>query len=182
MGVKLDLINVIDVEATCWEGTKPENQESEIIEIGICTLDVATGNRVDRSGILVKPECSTVSQFCTELTTLTPAKLAGGIAFKQACQILRKKYLSRDRVWASYGQYDLNQFKRQCESFRVAYPFNQRHINVKILFALIYELPQEVSMDRALEILNIPLEGTHHRGIDDANNIAKILSKLIKNN
>jgi inhibitor of KinA sporulation pathway (predicted exonuclease) len=62
MGIKLDLINVIDVEATCWKGTKPENQESEIIEIGICTLDVATGNRVDNEGILVKPERSFYSQ------------------------------------------------------------------------------------------------------------------------
>lgn len=30
-------------------------------------------------------------------------------------------------------------------------------------------------MKGALDILNIGLEGTHHRGIDDAKNIAKIL-------
>jgi inhibitor of KinA sporulation pathway (predicted exonuclease) len=29
-------------------------------------------------------------------------------------------------------------------------------------------------MEKALNKLNIPLEGTHHRGIDDAKNIAKI--------
>jgi inhibitor of KinA sporulation pathway (predicted exonuclease) len=34
-------------------------------------------------------------------------------------------------------------------------------------------------MAGALNILDIPLEGTHHRGIDDANNIAKILRKLV---
>lgn len=34
-------------------------------------------------------------------------------------------------------------------------------------------------MAQALELLNIPLEGTHHRGGDDAWNIAGILAKLI---
>ncbi len=31
----------------------------------------------------------------------------------------------------------------------------------------------------ALEILKLPLEGTHHRGGDDAWNIAAILSRLV---
>lgn len=31
----------------------------------------------------------------------------------------------------------------------------------------------------ALEILKLPLEGTHHRGGDDAWNIATILSRLV---
>ena len=39
----LDKIIVIDLEATCWEGDPPPGQESEIIEIGLCILDVATG-------------------------------------------------------------------------------------------------------------------------------------------
>jgi inhibitor of KinA sporulation pathway (predicted exonuclease) len=29
-------------------------------------------------------------------------------------------------------------------------------------------------MEKALNILKLPLDGTHHRGIDDAKNIAKI--------
>jgi inhibitor of KinA sporulation pathway (predicted exonuclease) len=34
-------------------------------------------------------------------------------------------------------------------------------------------------MAGALELLDIPLEGTHHRGVDDAKNIAKILSWIL---
>ena len=179
MGIKLDLINVIDVEATCWEGKTPTEEESEIIEIGICTLNVSTGKRVDKESILIKPERSTVSEFCTQLTTLTTEQLATGISFAEAGKLLRKKYLSRDRVWASYGQYDKNQFTRQCQSFGISYPFNQRHLNVKTLFALQQKLSREVGMSEALEILNISLEGTHHRGVDDAWNIALILANLL---
>ena len=42
MARKLDQILVIDVEATCWEGNPPPGQTSEIIEIGLCVLDVPT--------------------------------------------------------------------------------------------------------------------------------------------
>nr|MDQ2829840.1 DNA polymerase III [Chloroflexota bacterium] len=43
MARKLDQVVVIDVESTCWEGAPPVGEESEIIEIGVCTLDVASG-------------------------------------------------------------------------------------------------------------------------------------------
>lgn len=179
MTIKLDQILVVDIEATCWEGAIPPEQESEIIEIGICSLDIATGQRLEKESILVQPERSKVSEFCTQLTTLTQEQVDRGISFKDACSILRKKYLSKDRIWASYGDYDRSQFQRQCQSRSITYPFGNRHINVKSLLAIVYALPGEVGMAQALELLNLPLEGTHHRGGDDAWNITEILSKLL---
>ena len=179
MAKKLDQILVIDIEATCWEGNPPPGQKSEIIEIGICTLDIATGERLEKRSILVKPERSKVSEFCTKLTTLTQAQVDQGISFAEACSILKEEYGSQDKIWASYGDYDRLQFERQCQYRRNMYPFGTRHINVKTLFAIIYLLPREVGMAKALELLGTPLEGTHHRGVDDAWNIAGILSELI---
>jgi inhibitor of KinA sporulation pathway (predicted exonuclease) len=173
----LDLLLVIDVEATCWEGELPPGQENEIIEIGICTLDIATGERREKRSLLVKPERSQVSPFCTQLTTLTQEQVDQGISFVEACALLRDEYLSRERVWASYGDYDRAQFERQCRTRQIEYPFGSRHINVKTLFALAYGLPREVGMARALEVAGIPLEGTHHRGDDDAWNIAALVNR-----
>lgn len=180
MSRKLDQILVVDVEATCWSGTPPEGQESEIIEIGLCTLDVATGERLEKRSVLVKPERSKVSEFCTELTGLTQKLVMGkGIAFDKACAILEREFVSKRRIWASYGDYDRTLFQRQCEARAVSYPFNEGHINVKSLFALAHCLPYEVGMARALEMLNLELEGAHHRGADDAWNVAQILSKIL---
>ena len=179
MARKLDLIIVVDVEATCWQGTVPPGQENEIIEIGICPLDVASGQALDKDSILVRPERSQVSKFCTELTTLTQEQVDRGISFGEACTLLKKKYKTSDRIWASYGDYDRNQFQRQCQSRHITYPFGPRHINVKSLLAVMYALPKEVGMSEALNLLQLPLIGTHHRGTDDAFNIACILSKLI---
>lgn len=176
----LDQVLIVDVEATCWEGPAPEGQESEIIEIGLCTLDVASGERLEKRSILVKPQRSRVSPFCTQLTSLTQSMVDHGISFMKACTILRQEYASKERVWASYGDYDRRTFERQCREFQVEYPFGVRHLNIKTLFALVHALQFEPGMAEALRIMNLPLEGTHHRGGDDAWNIAGILAELLK--
>lgn len=175
----LDQIVIVDVEATCWEADPPPDQTSEIIEIGICLLDVASGERLDRDSILVRPTQSVVSAFCTQLTSLTQEQVEQGTSFEDACSILRLRFKTKERVWASYGDYDRGMFERQCKRQEVKYPFSARHINVKTLLAATYGLKRETGLSKALNLLGIPLEGTHHRGVDDAWNIAAILSRII---
>ncbi len=178
---RLDQIIVIDLEATCWETPKPPpGQEREIIEIGICTLDVVSGERLAKRSILVKPERSTISAFCTQLTTLTQEQvMREGVSFKKACSILKKEYLSEERMWASYGDYDRAKFEKQCRLYKVSYPFGPRHLNIKSLFGLMNGIPREIGLEKAMGVLNLPMEGTHHRGDDDAWNAAAILSTLM---
>jgi inhibitor of KinA sporulation pathway (predicted exonuclease) len=177
---RLDQILVIDVEATCWEEDPPQGQQSEIIEIGICTLDIGTAQRLENASIIVHPERSTVSDYCTRLTTLTQADVDGGVPLREACLLLKERYHAEDRLWASYGDYDRKKFERECAAKRIAYPFGDAHLNVKNLFAVVQRLPQEVPLDTALGLLGLPLEGTHHRGDADAWNIARILGHLLR--
>ncbi|MBB4807923.1 inhibitor of KinA sporulation pathway (predicted exonuclease) [Chryseobacterium defluvii] len=175
-------ILIIDLEATCWQDRPPIGQESEIIEIGICIMDAKTGRISKNEGILIKPQYSTVSPFCTELTSITREMLDDeGILLEDAFDILREEYHSEDLIWASYGNYDLNMLQRQSQKFRVDYPLGDDHINVKTLFAELHPIRKSVGMDRALKELKIPLEGTHHRGVDDVKNIAKILHWCLQN-
>lgn len=178
--IALDHVLVVDVESTCWEGAPPPGQISEIIEIGVCPVEVASGARGERRSILVRPARSSVSAFCTRLTTLTQAEVDGGISFAEACALLRKEFRSDRRVWASYGDYDRKMFERQCADFGVKYPFGPRHVNVKTLFALTHVLPREVGMAEAVRIAGQRLDGTHHRGHDDAYNIAGLLAGLLR--
>ncbi len=179
MAHRLDRIIVVDIESTCWEGLPPPDQENEIIEIGVCIVDCRSLTRTCKESILVRPEYSTVSDFCTRLTTLTQAQVEAGVSFREACDYLRSDFQVGDCTWASYGDYDRVAFQRQCERLGVPYPFNRTHINVKNLLALGLNLPREVGLDAALDLLHLPLEGTHHRGHDDAWNIAAILAILI---
>ncbi|TYA78605.1 3'-5' exonuclease [Seonamhaeicola marinus] len=175
-------IIIIDLEATCWNGEIPKGQVNEIIEIGICVLDTVSGIISKNKGILIKPERSKVSTFCTELTTITQELLDDkGISFTEACSELREDYQAKNYTWASYGAYDLNMMKRQCKFRGEEYPLSQDHINVKELVFKTKGLSKKVGMNGALKQLNMELEGTHHRGVDDAKNIAKILNWCLRN-
>lgn len=179
MARKLDQILIVDVESTCWDGPPPAGQESEIIEIGLCIVDVGSLTRLEKQSILVKPERSTISPFCTELTTLTQEMFADAGSLADACKRLKKEFASKDRLWASWGDYDRRQFERVCQSAGGGYPFGLTHLNVKTLFAVSAGLDYEVGLDGAYERMGMKMEGTHHRGDDDAWNIAAILCMLL---
>lgn len=180
MAKKLDTIIVVDLEATCWEGDPPPGQKKEIIEIGVCRLDIASGNRSDKKSLLVCPAKSRVSDFCTRLTTLTQEQVDQGIPFADAIEQLRREYSPADRTWASYGDYDRIQIQKQCEESGLAYPFGRSHINIKNLLAVSLNLPFEIGLDEAVKMLGLPMEGTHHRGHDDAWNIAAVLAAIFE--
>jgi inhibitor of KinA sporulation pathway (predicted exonuclease) len=173
------MVIVIDIEATCWPRNPPAGMVNEIIEIGICRLDVATGHRQDPTAILVKPVRSTVSAFCTRLTTLTPADVEAGVSYAEACQMLIDKYDTMRYPWASWGHYDRRMFEQQAQAFDVPYPFGGTHYNIKQLYADLERGGKPCGMKRALGQLGFELEGTHHRGVDDAWNIARILGHLL---
>ena len=177
----LDKMLVVDVESTCWDNngksqlSRPE--DSEIIEIGVCTIDLKTLEISEGEGIIVKPANTEVSEFCTQLTTLTQSDVDKGISFEDACGILRKKYNSKNRLWSSYGKYDDNIFQRESKNKNVKYPFGSFHINIKGIIESVFG--QTLGMAQALEKMGISLDGTHHRGVDDALNTAKLYKQFL---
>lgn len=188
MRAEPDLLNVVDIEATCWDGQPPPGAVSEIIEIGLTVVDLRaadgvsparTGSRargrVARHRILVRPARSAVSAFCTELTGLTQAEVDTGLSFAEACRLLASEHAAGIRPWASWGDYDRNQFTRQCRATGVRYPFGHRHTNAKIPFTAAHGLRKRPGMAQALRIAGLPLEGRHHSGADDAWNIAALI-------
>lgn len=173
------LINVIDLEATCF-GNFNDKEISEVIEIGICIVDTKHLEIKAIDSIIVKPTHTLVSEYCTNLTTLTQAIVNCGFPFRDACNTLRKKYASKHRTFASWGNYDRKQFKRQCLREHVSYPFNDSHINIKNLFKYSMKLDKEVDMVNALNIMNMHSIGTIHRGVDDAYNISVIFIEMLR--
>ncbi len=180
MARSLDVVLVVDLESTCWDGPPPPGQTSEIIEIGLCTVDLKALTRTEKRSLLVKPVRSNVSEFCTKLTTITPDMLSNAGSLADAVRVLKKEYLSKDRLWASWGDYDRRQFERVCKDLKVGYPFGPSHLNVKSLFAASIASDRELGLDGAYEHLGWEMEGTHHRGDDDAWNIAQVLCRLLK--
>ena len=173
-----ELLNVVDVEATCWDGEPPVGAVNEIIEIGLTVVDLGSGERIGKHRILVRPARSAVSAFCTELTGLTQAEVDTGLDFERACRILAVEHHAGARPWASWGDYDRHQFTRQCQATGTPYPFGRRHTNAKAVFTQAHGLRKRPGMAQALRIAELPLEGRHHSGEDDAWNIAALVLNL----
>jgi inhibitor of KinA sporulation pathway (predicted exonuclease) len=149
--------------------------------VGTATLDRKRLAIKDKTSFLIKPVVSKVSSFCTSLTTITQDMVEKGALFGEVCSALQRTKNSKNIPWASYGDYDRNMFDRQCKRTGVEYPFSNRHINIKLLAAVTFGWDKEVGMNYALDRLGLQLDGTHHRGADDAFNIAKILIKILDN-
>ena len=173
---------VIDLEATCWESQPPSDtpeilRRNEIIEIGITTICMEDKVVIHSESILVWPTSTEISKFCTDLTTLTPEFVTEhGIPFQDAIKYMKDKYKTKRNMWASWGDWDMLAFRKQCENEKVPYPFNQNHLNIKALFCWKYGFNCGVS--KALGHMGKTFEGTAHRGIDDSKMIADIFLDL----
>jgi inhibitor of KinA sporulation pathway (predicted exonuclease) len=176
---------VIDVEASCWRGHPPPGEQNEIIEIGVCLLEPGQEEPLEASSILVQPQRSKISPFCTRLTSITPEMAAQGLLFEAACDLLRREYDSRHVAWASWGRDDRHLFEQQCASFQVDYPFSARHYDLRRAFALAQRTDRsvkahQVGLMKALALMDLSYEGTVHRGVDDAFNTARLLRAMFQ--
>lgn len=173
---------IFDLEATCWENNK--NKRNEIIEIGAVKLNENL-DIIDTFSEYVKPIINPMlSEFCKTLTSIRQSDIENAQIFSDAMDKFEKWILSGSDgniLILSWGYYDKKKILR--ESLEKGYwggiikLLEEKHVSLKHEFAKIKNI-KPCGMSKALQILNLPLEGTHHRGIDDAKNIAKIFRQI----
>ena len=170
---------IVDLEATCWEGKSPI-EKMEIIEIGAVRLESSTGNITQEFQSFIKPVASQkLSDFCIQLTSITQKDVDQAEYFWTVFPQFIEWIGNEPFYLCSWGSYDLNQFRQDCHRHNIPFPASfENHINLKKEFSKIKNV-KPLGMKRALEMMKIPLEGTHHRGIDDAKNIAKLARIII---
>src|SRR5574337_673796 len=172
---KMDKLVVIDLEATCYERGFPVGEQQEIIEIGVCLLDLKSLRIENPKGLIVKPTTSRVSDFCTQLTTLTQEVVDKGMTLSEAMNILDTEYDITRRTWGSWGDFDRKLLIRDCAHKGIQFPGESRsHINIKNVLSIEHGWNREFGLDAGCEAFGLKLEGTHHRGVDDAKNIARV--------
>lgn len=170
---------IVDLEATCWE-TNQTRERMEIIEIGAVFLESSSSEPVREFAKFVKPIAEpTLSDFCKNLTSIRQEQVDEADYFYQVFPEFVEWIDGEPFKLCSWGAYDLNQFRIDCARHKLEFPatFNA-HINLKAEFARVTK-QKRCGMTAALKILGFELEGTHHRGIDDARNIAKIARVIL---
>lgn len=171
---------IVDLEATCWENDPERALESEIIEIGAVLYDPDTKTSKDELQTFVRPvRHPTLSAFCTSLTTIRQRDVDRAPGFAEALDLLQQRFFQSGRVLlASWGDYDRLQLQQDCRLHGLKYPFGKKHLNVKARFAEKLRC-RPCSLGQALVMLHMEFEGTPHRGIDDARNIARVAGKVL---
>ncbi|WP_200883134.1 MULTISPECIES: 3'-5' exonuclease [unclassified Alteromonas] len=167
---------IVDLESTCCEDDSIPKGEHEVIEIGAVMVDATSLKEVDCFDIFVRPvRHPSLTQFCTNLTTITQKDLDKAPHFPEASEIFAQwLHRYKNYVFCSWGNYDRNHLESDSAYHNVKNPISAKHVNLKNEFAKQMKV-KKVGMQRALELVNEPLMGSHHRGIDDARNICKLL-------
>jgi inhibitor of KinA sporulation pathway (predicted exonuclease) len=171
-------ILVVDLEATCSDddAIPPENMET--IEIGACWI-ASSGIVLDQFQSFVRPvENPQLTDFCSSLTQIQQVDVDGAPLFPFAAEALRQfvvKHATANAIWMSWGAYDYKQFARDSARHEVIEPIALPHQNAKRLFAKNQRIGKEVGMAKACELARLKMEGAHHRALDDALNVARLL-------
>jgi inhibitor of KinA sporulation pathway (predicted exonuclease) len=123
-----------------------------------------------------------LSEFCTRLTSIQQRDVDRAQTFPEVFSDFLAWLGPEEFSLCSWGAYDLSQFEVDCRRHSIPFPdsFSAHHLNLKRLFQERRGARKPGGMRQALSILGIPLEGQHHRGIDDARNIAKIARLLLE--
>lgn len=166
---------VIDLECTCDERDFPRDA-METIEIGAVLVDRASLARIAELGTFVRPvRRPALTPFCTQLTSIAQQQVDGAPLFPQALERLTTELVrDLDPVFCSWGAFDARQLQADCAYHQVPYPFRD-HWNLKQMFGEQLGQRRGFGMARALARVGVDLVGTHHRGLDDARNIASLL-------
>ena len=172
---------IVDLEATCCDKNTVPRNAIETIEIGAVMVDANTLQIIDEFNTFIKPiRHPILTPFCTELTTITQNDIESAPQYPEATQTF-KSWLSgyQTMVFCSWGDYDYKQFKQDSDYHRLPFPIAAPHVNIKKLFSQIQRLPKAYGMNYALQLAGLTLQGTHHRGIDDARNMARLLPWIL---
>jgi len=172
---------IIDLEATCCNQGTISRDDMEIIEIGAVIVDVDSLEMVDDFSIFIRPIIHpNLTEFCKKLTTITQEEIDRGVGFIEGMKIFVSWFSQYEKaLFCSWGEYDKNQFKKDCRLHGMKYPFGLEHLNIKKAFAKKQGV-KPCGLDKALEIVNLELLGTHHRGVDDARNMARLMPFIVE--
>ena len=177
---------VVDFEMTCGPGVTADVQD--IIEIGTCVVWPASRQMAGApESMLVKPQRSRVTEFCTRLTGITPERVGQAPGFERQAGKL-KELAVREGVdaWAGWGP-DHHILHRQCEALGVADPLDSvPYFDIRRLLSPVVNLAagaedsssKVLALKTALERMGLGFAGRHHSADADAHNAARLLAAV----
>jgi inhibitor of KinA sporulation pathway (predicted exonuclease) len=168
---------VVDLEATCWERRVHRAEDMETIEIGALLVELAAPDAPPREfQAFVRPrERPELSAFCRELTGIRQADVDAALGFERVFPSFLEWIGALEGVrFGSWGRYDRRQFETDCARHGLAYPFGDEHLNLKHWWSAKRGC-KPCGLSQAVVKSGLEFAGQHHRGLDDARNIWRVV-------
>ncbi|TFE31616.1 3'-5' exonuclease [Cohnella luojiensis] len=173
-------IIVYDLEMTV---RRKKGQIAEIIEIGAAKVGLVDDipQIIETFQAFVKPVI--VPQLTVDTTAFTGITQEDVNGAGTLPQVIRDytEWMGTDEYYlCAWGPDDQRQLVQECRQHQISTEWIVNHNNLQKMLSKIYKLEkhQQMGLKPALEMLEIPFSGSHHRAMDDAINTAQILVKL----
>lgn len=169
---------IYDLEATCWRGS-PHSKVQETIEIGAVRLS-PYGEVEGFFNRFIRPILNpNLSAFCRELTSIDQVDVNRASTFPTVIEDFQDwaGVFDEDYLLCSWGNFDKTMLIQDCKLHDMEWEWVNEHINLKRQYQEIMRLKKPRGLKWTVEHEGFVFTGTHHRGIDDAENLAKVFTK-----
>jgi inhibitor of KinA sporulation pathway (predicted exonuclease) len=175
-----NIINIIDLELTCWEDKAYQREHSEIIEVGICQVDLINKKIIKQKNWLVKPKNSSVSDFCENLTGISQKMVDEGTTLQKVSKEIRRNFAPSKYAIGCWGVGDVSKLREECLSLNAIDPFERSvEYNLSQLYAFFNNISGKFSLEEAINRENVILKD-QHRALPDAIATAEVFLSMIK--
>lgn len=179
---------IFDLEFNQGEGLKNQNKNTnnikcpfEIIQIGAIKLD-KNFNTISTLDALIKPEIYTsLNSFVMEITNITMDSLNNARPFKEVYKDFLK-FIDEDRsILCIWGMADMKELLRNINYHKLnPLSLPKEYINIQRYASKHFNRPKgtNIGLQKAVELLNIPLNAPFHNAFYDAYYTAQVLKKI----
>ena len=170
---------VFDLETTCDRGGKIPRFEQEIIEIGAVIWDQEANGVIDSFQNFVRPMIHPeLSDYCLSLTGIKQRQVDRAQSIEEA-MIKFATWFGQYRgfTFTSWGDFDIEMVTLENNRYGIEVDF-QPHLNLKNRAKNSLKLNKSPGLRDALKYFGHDFDGKHHRALDDAENIAKLIPFL----
>ena len=194
----VDVIVCIDLEATCdedsgdYKSVIPRDQQ-EIVEFPFVAIDVATGSILATVQQYIRPENTPITTFCTNLTGITSATLAGGVTLAAAVarvEAYAAELTAAGKTFAicTHGTWDLPvQLRKEAATKGIPLaPWWMCFYDLRTVYRWWLRVAKgdskratSTSLTVICRSLGMEVHGQLHSGVDDSTTIARCMVAMI---
>ncbi|KAK3914132.1 ERI1 exoribonuclease 2 [Frankliniella fusca] len=199
---KFDYVIVIDFESTCWDAKDNQNKWqnlAEIIEFPAVLLNVKTGVIEDKFHHYVMPvENPMLSDFCVKLTGINQETVNAGIPLG-TCLMLFNRWITKISVEKNISFHKPSNKSKTCTFVTWSVDWDlamclhnetkrkqirkpdvlTQWIDLRLAYRKFYQRKPQ-GLKGALAEVGLPFTGREHSGIIDAENTAKLVTRMVK--